>query len=83
MFFKIICVWYLYCSVILIGRSRFAIFLVVESERAGSLTSIIFLMTLGYFCSLSFTRDVMGWSAVCDYGIPWSYSLAFNSRIQI
>ena len=39
---------------------------------------------------VSFPRGALGWSAVCDCGISWSYSLTFlsfhemyNNRIEI
>ena len=46
-------------------------------ERAGCITLVVFLMSCGYWCSVALLGGDMGWSAVCDYGISWSYSLAF------
>ena len=34
-------------------------------------------MNCYYKCSVALPRDAMGWSAVCDCGISWSYSLTF------
>ena len=34
-------------------------------------------MSCGHQCSVALPRDAVGWTAVCDYGIFYSYSLAF------
>ena len=46
-------------------------------EKAGSFTFNVFLMPYGCYCSLSLPYDVVGWSALCDCGFSWSYSLTF------
>ena len=44
----------------------------IEEKRAGYFTLIVFLMTCGCLCSVSFPNGAMGWSVVCDCGIFWS-----------
>ena len=34
--------------------------------------------TCGCLCFVSLSHGAMGWSAVCDCGNSWSYSLAFR-----
>ena len=34
-------------------------------------------------CSLPLPNCVVGWSAVCDCGISWSYSLTFSFALYI
>ena len=46
-------------------------------ERTGCFTYIVFLVLLGYYRSLPLHQGAMGWSAVCDCGISWSYSLTY------
>ena len=45
-------------------------------ERAGCFTLIVFLVSFDYYCSEALPRLAVGWSAVFDCGISWSYSLA-------
>ena len=40
-----------------------------------ALLLIVFLMSSGCKCSVSLSGGAMGWSAVYDCGISWSYSL--------
>ena len=49
----------------------------VEEERAGCFTLIVLLMPFDCYCSVSLPHGALGWSAVCDCGISWSYSLTF------
>ena len=60
------CVLVLFCSVIL-GVQHLAM-----EERADCFTIIVLWL------SVFLPRDVVGWSAVCDYGINWSYSLTLS-----
>ena len=34
-------------------------------------------MSCDYYCSVAHPHGLVGWSAVCDCGIYWSYSLTF------
>ena len=49
----------------------------VISRESWLLYFNVFLMTCICWCSVAITRDAICWSAVCDSGIPWSYSLTF------
>ena len=44
-------------------------------ERAGCFTFSFFLISCDCLCSVALPRGALGWSAYCDYGISWSYSL--------
>ena len=50
-------------------------FLVLQSERDGCFTLIVFLMYCDCYCSVGLLHCVVGWSAVCDCVISLSYSL--------
>ena len=43
--------------------------------RAGCFTLIVFLLLCGCLCSVSLPHGAVGWSAVCECGISWSYLL--------
>ena len=45
--------------------------------RFGYLTLIVCLMCCDCYCDVSFPHGAMGWSAVGDYVISWSYSLVY------
>ena len=63
--------WVLCCGVILGALSSLATVLL----RKKKLVSLLELYC-GYLCSVFLHRGAVGWSAVCDCGISWSYSLA-------
>ena len=46
-------------------------------DRAGCFALIAFLMAISCYCSLPFPHGAVGWSAVCDWGISWLYSLLY------
>ena len=46
--------------------------------RAVCCILIAFLMLCGCSCSVSLPRAAVGWSAVCCFGISWSYSITFS-----
>ena len=37
-------------------------------------------MSCDYKCSVALPRGAVSWSAVCDYGISWSYSFCLHLR---
>ena len=48
---------------------------VIVKEKASCFTLFVFLVHCEFY--VAFPRGVVCWSAVCDCGISWSYSLAF------
>ena len=59
-------------------HSSFAIvFTNVDEERADGFSLIVYFMSCDCLCSVALPRGSVGWSAVCDCGISWSYSLTF------
>ena len=46
-------------------------------ERAGCFTLFVFLVSCDCYCSVALPHGDVGWSALCDCGISYSYSLAF------
>ena len=44
-------------------------------QRAGSFTLIVFLLSCGCLCYVSIPHGAVGWPAVSECGISWSYSL--------
>ena len=57
------------------GSFSLAIFLLRNGDRAYCL-----LIELRLSAFVSLPHCAVGWSAVCDCGISWSYSLAFYAR---
>ena len=55
--------WFLFGNL-----SSFAVF-PDEEEKAGRFACIVFLMSFCCYCSVGLPNGVMGWSAVCEYGI--------------
>ena len=49
-----------------------------EEGGAGCFTTIVLLLSCDCICSVSFPYGAMGWFAVCDFGISWSYTFTFN-----
>ena len=65
----------------------FVSFLVLQSY-AGEERELVALLLLCSECHvavmvLGYTRGAIGWSAVCDWGTSWSYSLIFCSLLSI
>ena len=55
-------------------------FVTRKRDRAGCFALIVFLMSCFCCRSVNLPHDgAVGWSAVCDCGISWSYSLTFLS----
>ena len=47
-----------------------------EEEKADFFITIIVLQMYCYYkCFVALPHGAMGWSAVCDCGVSWSYSL--------
>ena len=68
---------YFYCiqiqDLFLISNGKSASSLYYDSGITINLI-FVFLMSCGCLCSMYLPHGTMGWSAVCDYGISWSYS---------
>ena len=64
-----LCFWYALLCVL----SCFAIIL----KRKRELVALLYVLRMSCYCicSVALPYGVVGWSAVCDYGISWSYSL--------
>ena len=43
---------------------------------------VLLQLCCGSLCSVSLYCHVVGWSAVCDCGISWSYSLTYSLVIE-
>ena len=66
-----------FCYVLLYVHSSFAIILKRKLK-------LVALLLLSYRCIVTITVlwlffSAVGWSAVCDCGISWLYSLTFNT----
>ena len=48
-----------------------------ESEGADCFVLIAVLLQYGWWCSVSLPCGGVGWSAVCDCDITWSYTSTF------
>ena len=51
--------------------------LCVLSSFAVCFASIVLRLSCFCKCSVAFPRDALGWSAVCDCGMPGAYPLTF------
>ena len=49
-----------------------------EEEKPGCFAIIVLQMYCYHKCSVAVPHGAVGWSAVCDCGISWSYSLTFG-----
>ena len=49
-----------------------------KEERAVCFVLIVFLMSCDCYCSVALPHAAVGWSAVCDCGISWTYSLTVS-----
>ena len=54
------------------------LFLVLQSPRCGKDKSWLLYFNCLLLVVLSLPHGAVGWSAVCVYGITWSYSLTFG-----
>ena len=61
-----------FCEMVLSVLSSLAISLLKKRE----LDALLYLCC-DCLCSVSLPHNAMGWSAVCDCGFSWSYSLTF------
>ena len=66
----------LFCFVLLCVLSSFAIILKRKRELV-ALLFIVLRMSCYCECYVTLPHGTVGWSAVCDCGISWSYSLTF------
>ena len=60
-------------------------FLVLKNISPGKrdcVTCIVFLMSYDSYCSFPFPPGAVDWSAVCDCGISWSYTLELPHEIS-
>ena len=48
-----------------------------ERERERAISSALFAFLVSCDCYVALSHEALGLSAVCDYGISWSYSLVF------
>ena len=48
-----------------------------EEEKAGCFAIIVLEMYCYNKCYVALPHGAVGWSAVCDFGISWPYSLLF------
>ena len=48
-----------------------------ERERERAISSTLFAFLVSCDCYVALSHEALGLSAVCDYGISWSYSLVF------
>ena len=58
----------LFCYVLLCVHSRFAI--ILKRKKANCFAIIVLQMYCYYKCYVALPRGAVGWSAVCDCGIP-------------
>ena len=66
--------WSLFWYALLYVLSSFAIIL-TGRERAGWFAFIVLWMSYCCKCPVALPHGAVSWSAVCDCGISWSYSL--------
>ena len=71
LFVEVLCLS-LFCEAILCVHSSLAI--ILKKKR-----KLVALLLLSYRCivTINIPYGAVGWSAVCDCGISWSYSLTF------
>ena len=64
--------WFMFCGIIVGVNSSLTIFSLIKRELAA-----LFELYCGFHCSVSLPEGTVGWSAVCNCGIFWSYSLFY------
>ena len=74
------CVWPLFCYTLLCVLSIFAIISLGKREQV-ALLFIVVLASNGCYCSLVLPHGAVAWSALCDCGTSWSYSLTFLTML--
>ena len=65
------------CYALFCVLSSFAITFKRERERERAISSTLFAFLVSCDCYVALSHEALGLSAVCDYGISWSYSLVF------
>ena len=55
----------------------FSFVIILKRKRAGCFAFIVLRMSCYCKCFVALPPDGVGWSAVCDCGISFSYSLTF------
>ena len=74
------CLWR-FCVVLCFSMHYFMSFLVLQSSWRGReswlLCFFVFWMSCYFKSSVALLHSAVGWAAVCDCGISWSYSLTF------
>ena len=79
------CLWG-FCVGLCFGMHYVMPFLVLQSSLRGRegwlLTLIVFWMSCFCKCPVALPQGAVGWSAFCDCGISWSYSLNFRCKID-
>ena len=65
----------MFCCILLCVLSSFAIILMGKRE-------LVALLCLSSWCPVALPHGAVSWSAVCDCGIFWSYSLTFYILIH-
>ena len=72
----------MFCCTLLYVHSSFAIILIGKRERG-----LVALLSLSFWCFVIVVWLILavrwGLSAVCDCGIPWSYSLAILNALNL
>ena len=80
-----------FSKVISVNRSIFpALFMffifcnrLAEEERGACFALVAFLMSCVSWCSVSTPHPAVGWSALCDSGISWTYSLFEHGKVDV
>ena len=71
----------MFCYAVLSVFCSFTVILLMKREKEGDrcFSLIVFLLVCVCYSSKPLSYGAVGWSAVCDCGISWSYSLLFWS----
>ena len=85
-FYSLFIVPHIACGVFVFGSCfaiQYIVLCVLSSFAVFSLdcfTFIVFLMSSDCYCSLPLPHSALSWSAVCDCGISWLYSLLLLNK---